>query len=605
MVESGEPVVTAGTVKQGLANGWQMLEDHPQAALRQAETLLKLGPDPRALRLAAAAHRKLGDTKKAQAAELVAVEASLDDPRLKAAMEAEEQGRTAEASAIAAAFLREQPDDLLALTISADTAVSARRLDRAEGMLRQALERAPQLVQAGVSLVRCLILQTRLTDAIAEIEELLRYKPNNFVVLRLHARLLSDTRDYNGAAAIYERLIAMDDREIDLWINYAVTMRFMGRRQDAELALRRALSMDEGHGGAWWGLVDLAPESITDDDIETMQRALVERQDRLEEASNLAFALGIAFDHRGEQAKAFKKLSRGNALHLEFQPFDPADVTREVDSAIATFTAPFYARRKGQGVRDASPIFIVGMPRSGSTMVERILGRHSQIEATGELPIIPRITEQLGQQPGGFGRYHQDLKSIGPDEVRSLGEEFLERSHAFRRSGKKRFTDKLHMNWRHVGLIHLILPNARILDVRRNAVDSCWSNFKLQFATGHPAASDLDHIGRFYRDYVRLMGRFRSVTPDRLLDLRYENFVEDIEAQTRAVLNFLGLDFEPQCLDFHLSDEPVATASSEQVRRPLNREGIGAWKPYREWLGPLFESLGPLAEPELAKADRA
>jgi tetratricopeptide (TPR) repeat protein len=605
MVASREPVVTGGSVEQGLANGWDMLEDHPEQALRQAETLLKLGPDPRALRLAAAAHRKLGDPKKAQAAELVAVEASLNNPRLRAAAEAQQSRRSEEASAIAAAFLQEQPGDLLALAISAETAIDARRLDRAEEMLRHALGRAPQFVQAAVSLARCLILQSRLKDAIAEIEEVLRHKPNNFVALRLYARLLSDTRDHEGAAAIYERLITMDDREIDLWINYASTLRFIGRRQDAELALRRALSMDEGHGGAWWGLVDLAPEIITDGDIETMRKALAERRDRPQEAASLAFALGIVLDRRGEHAAAFEHLAEGNALHLQFQPYNPDDVSREVDSAIATFAAPYFARHKGEGVRDASPIFIVGMPRSGSTMVERILGRHSRIEAAGELPIIPRLTEQLGQQPGGFGRYHQKLASIGADEVREMGEQFLQRSLAFRRTEKTRFTDKLHMNWRHLGLIHLILPNARIIDVRRNPIDCCWSNFKLQFATGHPAASDLAHIGRFYRDYVRHMEHFRTIAPDRILEIRYEDVVDDIDGQMRAVFAFLGLEFEPQSLDFHLSAEPVATASSEQVRRPLNREGLGAWRPYRQWLGPLVEALGPLADAELAEAERA
>ena len=604
MTAGNAPVVRGGTVEEGLANGRLLLAEHPEAALTQAEALLKLGPDPRALRLAAAAHRKLGETKKAEAAEIVAIEAALANPRLKAASQAESEGRTEEASRIAAAFLKEQPDDLLALTISADTAITARRLEPGEQMLRHVLSRAPQFIRAAMLLAKCLMLQSRLPDAVEAVEEVLKRKPDNGVALRLHARLLSDTRDYDRAAAIYERLISLDDREIDLWINYASTLRFMGRRQDAELALRRALSMNKGHGGAWWQIADLSPAAITDRDLETIREALTDRAHNVVETTNLHFALALALDDRKQPAEAFEHFEKGNAGRLQVLPYEPAETSSEVTRSIQTFDRPYFARYASAASRDSSPIFIVGMPRSGSTMLERTLGRHSQIEAAGELPLMPRIVEALTGELGSADRYGKHLRQLSPDQVKLLGEQYLDRSQAFRKTNKRRFTDKLHMNWRHLGLIHTILPNARIIDLRRNPVDCCWSNYKTQFANGHPASNDLHHIGLFYRDYVRMMDHILAIAPDRVLDVRYEDVVDDIEGQTRRILSFLGLDFEPQCLDFHLSEEPVATASSEQVRRPLNREGIGAWKPYRQWLGPLFEALGPLAEPELAEADR-
>jgi tetratricopeptide (TPR) repeat protein len=596
MPSTGEPIVTAGTVEEGLANARRLLESHPEVALQQAETLLKLGPDPRALRLAAAAHRKLGNVKRAEAAEIVAIEASLPNPRLKAAALAENEGRSEEASALAAQFLREQPDDLLALTISAEAGVSARRLTRAEEILRHVLSRAPQFMRAAMMLAKCLLLQSRLPDAIAALEEVLKRKPNHGIALRLHARLLSDIREYDRAAAIFERLIAMDDREIDLWINYAATLRFMGRRQDAELAFRRALSMDAGHGGAWWGLADLSPGSITDRDLAAIREALAERSGDLIEATNLLFALALALDHREAHAEAFPHFAEGNAGRLRVFPYYPADTTEEVDQSTAIFTRQYFDRYQGAGARDTAPIFIVGMPRSGSTMIERILGRHSRVEPAGELPIMPRLVEQLTAEAGGARVYRDKLRRLERGQVKELGEAYLNRSRAFRKTGKPRFTDKLHMNWRHLGLIHLILPNARIIDVRRNAIDCCWSNFKTQFAAGHPASNDLGHIGLFYRDYVRFMDHMVSVAPDRILPVRYESVVDDIEGETRRMLDFLGLDFEPQCLDFHLSDQPVATASSEQVRQPLNRQGIDASRPYAQWLGPLREALGPLAD---------
>ena len=588
--------VRAGTLDEGLTNGRQLLAAHPELALQQAETLLKLGPDPRVLRLAAAAHRQLGDTKKAEAAEIVAIEAAIPDPRLKAASIAEIEGRSEEASMIAAAYLREQPDDLLALTISAETAVSARALEPAEKMLRHILARAPQFVRAAMILAKCLLFQSRLPEAVEVVEQVLKRKPNDPVALRLHARLLADTRHYDESAAVWERLIALDDREIDLWINYASTLRFMGRRQDAELALRRGLSMIPGHGGCWWQLADLTGGALSDRDLAAMQSALVQSDTNLIDATNLNFAIGLVFDQRGQHEQAFQHFAAGNAGRLEVQPYDPAELTEEIDKACALFTPGFFAGHAAAGNRDSSPIFIVGMPRSGSTMIERILGRHSKIEACGELPIMPRITEQLIGEAGGRKRDRGSIANISDAKIAELSAAFLTRSRPFRHTDKPRFTDKLHMNWRYLGLIRLLLPNARIIDVRRNALDCCWSNFKTQFAQGHPGANGFTHLGRFYRDYVRMMDHMTSVAPANILHVTYEDVVDDVGRETRRILDFLGLEFEPDCLDFHLSSEPVATASSEQVRRPLNREGIGASAPYRQWLDPLVDALGPLAD---------
>ena len=603
-VAATKPEIRGGSVDEALANGRRLLNEHPKAALQQAETLLKLGPDPRALRLAAAAHRKLGETKKAEAAEIVAIEAALPDLRLKAASQAEYEGRIEEASMIAAAFLKEQPDDLLAMTISAEAAVSARRLTIGEQMLRTVLARAPHFLRAGVILAKCLMLQSRLPDAIEAVKEILKRKPDDPVVLRLHARLLSDTRDYEAAAAIFERLISLDDREIDLWVNYASTLRFLGRKLEAELALRRALSMDKSNGGVWWQVVDLKSGDISDADLSALREALIEREGNIIEATNLHFAIGLVLDRRKKFSEAFVHFSKGNSGRSRVLPYDPAATSREVDSAIRLFNSGYFADRSGDANRDSSPIFIVGMPRSGSTLLERIIGGHSAIEAAGELPIMPRIVEQLAAENSGQERYGNHLQQLSGTQIAQIGQTYLDRSRAFLKTSRRRFTDKLHMNWRHLGLVHAALPNARMIDVRRNPIDCCWSNYKTQFANGHPASNDLTEIALFYNDYVRFMDHMREVAPDRVLTVDYEVLVDDIEGQTRRILDFLGLEFERECLDFHLSKEPVATASSEQVRRPLNRDGIGAWKPYRQWLGPLFEALGPLADAELAESDR-
>ena len=588
--------VRGGSVEEGLANGRQLLEQHPEAALTQAQTLLKLGPDPRALRLAAAAHRKLGEATEAEAAELAAIQQSLSSPQMKAAAQAEHEGRSGEASAIAARQLAKEPDDLLAMTISAEAAITLRRLDDGERLLRPVLDRAPGFLRASMFLARSLMLQCRITEAIRVMTDAVMRVPQNVPANKFLAQLQAEARDYEAAASTYERLLGPHDKEAELWVSYGDMLRFLGRRTDSELAYRRAIFADSGNGSAWWALASLDASALADKDLARMESALADRRDKPEDAGALHFALGEASDKRTRYAEAFEHFSEGNRLREKAQPCDPSTLTAEVDNSIALFTPEFFASRSGQAVQDASPVFIIGMPRSGSTLIERIIGRHSQVEAAGELPIVPRMVEVLSARGGGVGQYRDVVSSLAATRLRQLGETYLDRAREFRNSEKPRFTDKLHMNWRHIGFIHLLFPNARIIDVRRNPLDCCWSNFKLLFTRGHPAASNLEHIGRFYADYVRMVDHLDAVGAGSVLRVQYEDIVDNVEVQTRRMLDFLGLKFEEQCIDFHLSTEPVATASSEQVRRPINRQGIGVWKNYEKWLGPLIKALGPLAE---------
>jgi hypothetical protein len=312
-------------------------------------------------------------------------------------------------------------------------------------------------------------------------------------------------------------------------------------------------------------------------------------------ASHLHSALGTLLDRSGKYEQAFRHFAASNDAARNVTDYQPDLLSQEVAESVATFNRGFFAEREGWGENSDSPIFLVGMPRSGSTLVERVLGGHSQIEAAGELQIIPRLVDELDAEAGRPGGYRELLPKLPRERVHQLGGQYLERSREFRRSGKRFFTDKLHINWRHLGLIRLILPEARIIDVRRNAIDCCWSNFKTLIARGHPASNDLRHIARFYRGYRRLSNHFEQLFPDDLLVVRYEDVVEQLDAQTRRMLEFLGLEFEAGCLRFHLLTDPVATASAEQVRRPLNRDGIGTWRNYAEWLEPLIDELGPYA----------
>lgn len=588
------PSVVPGSFEQALANGRSFLQQHPADALKQAEILLRTGPDPRAFRLAAAAYRRLGRPQEAESAELAGIQASFRDRELESAAVAQHEGRVQEAKAITKRFLKREPDDLLALTLAAEAAIGLWELKRAEELLRKVLSRAPTFLRASILLATCLTSQVRPREAIAVLEEVVARKPNNPAALTKLTQLRVEVGDVDQALILQEKLVALEPALPGPRIELAQLHSIAGRRGAAIDALRQALKMDTGLGGAWWSLTNYFPDDITERDEQAIRGALARPTGTLEEGA-LHLALGLIADRAGSRENAFDHFKTGKQICLANQPYDPTPITGAVDHVISTFTPEFYQSRSGSGWADASPIFILGMRRSGSTLVERILGRHSAIEATGELPILARLAEGARRRADS-ANYAVLLGSLTDVEAARLGEQYVRASGDYRRSDKPRFIDKNNLNWMQIGLILIALPRAKIIDLRRNALDCCWANFKMLFTSGFPAANDLGHIGRFYRDYVRLFEAMHRAAPGRILQVPYEEVVEDIEAATRRILQFLELPFEAECLDFHLSTDPVATASSEQVRRPLNREGIGSAEPYRPWLGPLIDELGPLAE---------
>ena len=585
--------VQPGSLEEALAHGWHLLADHPAVALKQAETLLRAGPDPRALRLAAAAHRKLDRPPEAEQAELAAIRASLGNPDLERAAIAEKEGRSGEAKALADAVLRKQPDDLLALTMAAESAIGLRAYEDADALLRKVLDRAPSFARASMLLARSLTAQSRLRDAIALLQTMVSGKPDYRPALEQLAQARAEVGDHEEAASVCEQLLALNDADPETWIIYAQNLRILGRGEDSRNALRKALSADPLHGPAWWALAHYFAPDLDADDEQSIRRILVERAGTRDHAGPAHIALSIIAERRGEREDAFRHVAEGKRLRGEGQSYTPDFVAADVEQSLRNFTAALYAERAACGFDDPSPVFIVGLPRSGSTLVERIFGRHSQIEATGELQVMARMVDRLRHQAGRELSFSALVASLPCDELTDLGRTYIERSGDFRRTGKPRFVDKFNLNWLHAGLVRLILPNAMIIDVRRGAVDCCWANFKMLFADDH--ANDLREIGRFYRAYVRFIEGVEKAAPGGILSVRYEKIVDDIEGETRRMLDFLGLDFEPECIAFHLSNEPVATPSSEQVRRPLNRDSIGAAEPYRRWLEPLIEELGPLA----------
>ncbi|WEK48097.1 MAG: sulfotransferase [Candidatus Andeanibacterium colombiense] len=588
------PIRRAGTLDEALTNGRSLLAGHPRMALTQAQAILEQDrTNGDALRLAAAAHRALGEAELALNAEIAAITVSQHLPEVIAAARALQQGEYGEASRLAAAHLRNAPEDLAALTVSAESAIALALPDKAEPLLRKVLQRAPTFVPARRLLLNALIMLDRLREARAMLLEMIAANVDDErAQYRILVRIDGDLGDHQAAAATCAKLVRMAGATADDWLAYADSLRFAGQKGDAIEAYRRAIETDPGAWRAWWGLADIDAGAIGDEDVATLERALGEQKNDPEAAGNLEFALGIAYDARRRPERAFPHFAAGNALRRAAQPYDAHELTGQVDRNLASFAAAAPSPPDSNG--GPVPIFVIGMPRSGSTLVERILGRHSLIEGVGELSIVPHMIQRLKLDHPGEG-FERQVAALPATELARLGAWYLARAGEHRRSAKPWFVDKLHMNWQHLPLILRMLPQARIVDVRRGALDCCWSNYKTLFARGHPAASDLSDLGRFYRDYVRQTDALRSRT-GRIHLLDYEALVDDIAGEAGALFEALGLALEPQCLDFHLSSEPVATASSEQVRQPLNRRGIGAWRAYEPWLSPLKEALGPLAK---------
>jgi tetratricopeptide (TPR) repeat protein len=578
----------SGTVIQALQQGAQLIREDPRLAARQAREILAVAPgNADAYRLLGAALRRTGEADEAERAELDAIAASVGDPALMRAAEALLDNDLPAAEQALRARLREKPADVAAIRMMAELAGRLGRYPDAETLLRRALALAPAFAPARANLATVLYKQNRPAEAIAELD---RLQDSDAANQNLKAAALGRIGSYEEAILVYRQVLAKMPNQPKVWMSYGHALKTVGRLDDGIAAYRRALALAPGLGEVWWSLANLKIVKFGDADVAAMAAALgapgLGREDRY----HLNFALGRAFEERGNHAESFAYYAEGNRLRGETIGYRADDVTALVDQSRRLFTADFFAARTGQGCAAPDPIFILGMPRAGSTLVEQILASHGEVEGTMELPDIPALARRLGKA----GEDYPDcLAALDADALRALGEEYLERTRIQRKTDRPCFIDKMPNNWAHAGLIRLILPNAKIIDARRHPLDCCFSNFKQHYARGQGFSYALTDMGRYYADYVDLMGHMAGAMPAPPHLLIHERLIEDPEGEIRALLDFLGLDFDPACLRFHENSRAVRTASSEQVRRPLNRDGLGQWRPYQAWLDPLKAALGP------------
>lgn len=478
---------------------------------------------------------------------------------------------------------------LAALSLEADVPGDAERL------LRHALKQSEHMPLAWRGLGPALLALGRLREADAAARHLLNIEPENpqtwVTIAAVAARLLRQEE----ALAAYEQAARFKPQEVRLRMSIGHVLKTLGRRRESEAAYKGALQMDPGMAEAYWSLADLKNYFFSDAELAAMQGLLTsDKRERSNEAQ-LYFAIGKALEQRLQYADAFAHYATGNALRRLDSPFDIEHFERRTRRIRTFFDASFFAARAGSGDRSDAPIFIVGLPRSGSTLVEQILASHSRVEGTMELPNITNITGELDDLSAGRDGYPESVRTVPAAQLTSLGSRYIEETAPLR-LGRERFTDKLPNNFSHVGLIHAILPHATIIDVRRHPMDCCFSTFKQHFAQGQNFSYDLNDLGRYYRCYLSLMDHWDTVLPGKVLHLQYEELVRDPEANIRRLLDHCGLPFEAACLSFHQTRRSVRTASAEQVRQPIYTSGVGYWRHFEKELQPLRQALGDSLE---------
>ncbi len=500
-------------------------------------------------------------------------------------------------------YLLKCGDDAEALRLLGRIAHQRDDLGEAESMLEAALKIKPTYLAARSDYALVLIERQKYIRAREEINALLGLESGNSYYHSLAAAACIGLGEHESAIAVYRRLLEASPGDADLQVSLGHTLQTAGQQREATECYQRATSARPSFGDAWWSLANLKTYRFADGETERMRAEEAAPGTKPVDRYHLCFALGKAFGDRGEYAESWRYYERGNALKRAESRYDPGITEANTREQIEVCTSQFFAARVGVGVPDQDPIFVVGLPRSGSTLIEQILASHWQVEGTQELSDIQRIVlemekrqtncDGLGVQTEKDAAYPGVLAELAPEDFRRLGVRYMTDTRAYRRDEHKLFfIDKMPNNFRHIGLIHLMMPNARIIDVRREPMACCFSNLKQLFASGQEFTYSIEDIARYYRTYLELMRHWDSVLPGRILRVWYEDVVEDLEGSVRYILEFCGLEYEPACVEFYKTERIVQTASSEQVRRPIFRGGLFQWRNYEPWLGPLKNSLG-------------
>ena len=552
--------------------------------------------------------RKAGREEEAWRADLSGVHASSRDPELLDAAVAMNENRLDDSEALLKSRLERLPDDPAACRLLGEIIWRRGDMSGALALVERVVDLAPGYDLARDFLIRLLLQSNRLPEALEHAEILVTSPLKNPGNDGLRASVLVRLGEQDRAREIYEKLLAHQPEQPQIWQNLGHVQKTLGRQAEAVNAYRQAVTQQTTMGEAWWSLANLKTVKLGVGDIAAMERALesLERDGATnqEDVFHLHFSLGKALEDAKEYAASFRHYDLGNRLRRPMVLHDAAAFSAEVAAATEVFTSAFIAEMGEGGCPAPDPIFVVGLPRSGSTLVEQILASHSQVEGTMELAEMMIIASRLQSRvdEGEFPDFRTMIASLTPADRQRLGEDYIERTRVHRQTDKPLFIDKMPNNWQHVGLIRLILPNAKIIDARRHPMACCFSGWKQHFARGQAFTYDLADIGRYYCDYVAHMSAFDRAAPGAVHRVIYEQMVADTPGEVRRLLDHVGVPFEEACLEFWRTQRSVRTASSEQVRQPIFTDAVEHWRMYAPWLGPLETALGDLVPlyPEIA-----
>ncbi|MEL6567936.1 MAG: sulfotransferase [Pseudomonadota bacterium] len=504
------------------------------------------------------------------------------------------EGRILRAEEIARAFLQQNPRNVEGMRLLADIGSRLGVHEDADVLLDAAIKLSPDTLQLRIDHIQVLRKRQKFAAALAAAKALLEREPHSPVFQSLYAIECMQSGDYETAIVLFDGVLARLPGDPATLTSRGHALKTHGQGEAAIESYREALKTTPHHGDAWYALANLKTYRFTDAELAAMEAAQGSADLSFMSRVHIAFALGKAFEDRGDTGAAFRNYALGNDLKRQQTRYTTEQMEAEFDAQKRHCTPNLFAAQSGKGHPAPDPIFIVGLPRAGSTLIEQILASHSEVDGTLELPNILSLAHRLRGRNlvSDRERYPRILHDLSEDELRALGEDYVENTR-IHRAGAPFFTDKMPNNFRHIGLIHLILPNAKIIDARRAPLDCCWSGYKQLFAEGQEFTYGLAEIGAYYRGYVDLMDHWEQVLPEgRILRVQHEDVLDDLEGQVRRILDHCGLAFEPGCVDFHKTDRAVRTASSQQVRAPINRSGQGQWRPFAPYLAPLKSALG-------------
>jgi tetratricopeptide (TPR) repeat protein len=626
MNTAAEPV---GTLETALAHARHLLRTNPADAAEQAGEILKVIPNqPTALMLqglalgrtgqgeaALAALRRavqlkpdlgeawralgdhltaIGDSTGADEAYARHVRFSTQEPRLMEAAAHLCEGRIAPAEALLREHLKQFPTDVAAIRMLAEVAGRLGRYGDSENLLARCLELAPSFAPARHNYAIVLHRQNKCAEALAEVNRLLAADARNPGHRNLKAAILGRIGDYAESIAIYSEVLAEYPHNAKAWMSYGHALKTAGKQEACVDAYRKSIELMPGLGEAYWSLANIKTFRFSPAELEGMRTQLARSDLTHEDRFHFHFAIGKALEDAELYAESFEHYDQGNRLRRAGISYDADEISTHMRRSKALFTREFFAERAGFGCQAPDPIFIVGLPRSGSTLLEQILSSHPLVEGTMELPDVISMARGLGGKKlrGETSKYPEILATLEATDLEALGERYLAQTRIQRKTDAPFFIDKMPNNFAHIGLIHLALPRARIIDARRHPLGCCFSGFKQHFARGQHFTYSLEDIGRYYRDYVELMAHFDHVLPGRIHRVIYEHMIEDTEHEVRPLLDYCGLPFDERCLRFYENERAVRTASAEQVRKPIYREGVDHWRHYEPWLDPLKTALG-------------